>query len=74
MAAPILDAQRRLTLPHPFAPSPLLGELPVPAPLLTADARMTLAVLAAMGAGLSLFAGLALCDLFPFIGVMLRGF
>ncbi|MEA1673461.1 hypothetical protein [Nitrospirillum sp. BR 11163] len=69
MAAPTFDVQNSLTLP-----TSLVGEAPASSHLLTLDARMTLAVLAAMGTGLSLFAGLALCDLFPFIGVMLRGF
>ncbi|MEE3627759.1 hypothetical protein UCD39_27930 [Nitrospirillum sp. BR 11752] len=81
MATPIADARNPLTLVHPMGDAvarpvsnPLAGDRPIPARLLTSDTRVTLTVLATLGMGLSLFAGLALCDLLPFIGVMVRGF
>ncbi|TWB36491.1 hypothetical protein [Nitrospirillum pindoramense] len=81
MATPIADARNPLTLVHPLGhpmgtpvARPLAGDKPTPTRLLTSDTRVTLTVLATLGMGLSLFAGLALCDLLPFIKVMVRGF
>ncbi|MDZ5645555.1 hypothetical protein [Nitrospirillum sp. BR 11828] len=77
MATPIADARNPLTLVHPMGnpvARPLAGDSPTPARLLTSDTRVTLTVLVTLGMGLSLFASLALCDLLPFIKVMVRGF
>ncbi|MBB6253740.1 hypothetical protein [Nitrospirillum iridis] len=56
------------------APTPLAVPYDAHHRRLSPDTRIILMVLAALSGALSLFAGVVLRDLFPFIGVMLQGF